>query len=57
MLVLSRKLGGEGIVIQLSDGKLVEIKVVDIYRDKVRLGVTAPPEVVILRQELLGDKQ
>lgn len=48
MLVLSRKLGekitiGEGIV----------ITVVDIDRGKIRLGIEAPRDVPIYRNELL----
>ncbi|MDP3685365.1 MAG: carbon storage regulator [bacterium] len=48
MLVLSRKLG-EKIVI----GDNIFITVVDIDRGKIRLGVDAPREVPIFRQELL----
>jgi len=50
MLVLSRK-KNEQIVIQLGDQKVV-IKVVDMARDRVRLGVTAPAEVPVHRQEV-----
>lgn len=49
MLVLSRKLG-EKILI----GTDVTITVVDIDRGKVRLGVEAPRDVPIFRQELLA---
>ena len=48
MLVLSRKLS-EQITI---DGGIV-ITVVSIDRGKVRLGVTAPPDTKIMRNELL----
>ena len=48
MLVLSRKLG-EKIFI----GKDICITVVDIDRGKIRLGIEAPREVAIYRQELL----
>jgi carbon storage regulator len=50
MLVLSRKLG-EKIVI----GDKICITVVDIDRGKIRLGIDAPRDVPIARQELLGD--
>lgn len=50
MLVLSRKLG-EKIFI----GDNVCITVVDIDRGKVRLGIEAPREVAVYRQELLPD--
>lgn len=51
MLVLSRKLG-EKICI----GENIFITVVDVERGKVRLGIDAPRDVPIFRQELLGDK-
>lgn len=47
MLVLSRKLG-EGIVI---DGK-TEVKLLRIDGDKVRLGITAPRDVTVNRNEV-----
>jgi carbon storage regulator len=48
MLVLSRKLG-EKIVI----GDNITITIVDIDRGKIRLGIEAPRDVPIFRQELL----
>jgi carbon storage regulator len=48
MLVLSRKLG-EKIFI----GENICITVVDIDRGKIRLGIEAPREVPVFRQELL----
>jgi carbon storage regulator len=48
MLVLSRKLG-ERICI----GDNICITVVDIDRGKIRLGIEAPREVPVFRQELL----
>src|SRR5437870_2486349 len=48
MLVLSRKLG-EKIFI----GENICITVVDIDRGKIRLGIEAPRDVPIFRQELL----
>lgn len=48
MLVLSRKLG-EKIFI----GDNICITVVDIDRGKIRLGIEAPRDVPIYRQELL----
>ncbi len=47
MLVLSRKLN-ETIVI---DGG-IRITVVGVRGDQVRIGIEAPPEVTILREEL-----
>ncbi|MBI1812579.1 carbon storage regulator [Candidatus Peregrinibacteria bacterium] len=51
MLVLSRKLG-EKICI----GENICITVVEIDRGKVRLGIEAPREVPVFRQELLPIK-
>jgi carbon storage regulator len=48
MLVLSRKLN-QSIVL---DGS-IEIKIVGIDGDKIRLGIEAPKECKILRSELL----
>ena len=50
MLVLSRKLGEK---IYIADN--ICITVVDIDRGKIRLGIEAPRDVPIFRQELLGE--
>ena len=50
MLVLSRKLGEK---IYINDN--ISITVVDIDRGKIRLGIEAPRNVPIFRQELLAD--
>jgi carbon storage regulator len=47
MLVLSRKLG-EKIVI----GDSIVLTVVKIDRNQIRLGIEAPPEVAIYREEI-----
>ena len=47
MLVLSRKIG-ESICI----GDNVTVQVVDISRDRVRLGITAPRDVRVDREEV-----
>jgi carbon storage regulator len=49
MLVLSRKLGEK---IYISDN--ICITVVDIDRGKIRLGIEAPRNVPIFRQELVA---
>jgi carbon storage regulator len=48
MLVLSRKLGEK-----IRIGDQICITVVDIDRGKIRLGIEAPREVPVFRQELL----
>lgn len=47
MLVLSRKLNDAVII-----GDDVEVRVVSIQGDKVKLGVTAPPDVSVHRTEV-----
>jgi carbon storage regulator len=51
VLVLSRKTD-EQIVIQLGDSNVL-VRVVAIDGDRVRLGITAPAEVPIHREEVL----
>lgn len=52
MLVLARKLG-ERIMI----GPDIIIQVCYLDRTKVRLGITAPPEINITREEILAKSQ
>lgn len=47
MLVLSRKVGQRIII-----GSGIEIVVAEICGNRVKLGISAPPEVSILREEL-----
>ena len=49
MLVLSRKLSQ-----QIMIGPDISVTVVKIDKNHVRLGIKAPPEVAILREELLA---
>jgi carbon storage regulator len=55
MLVVSRK-PLEKIRLRIGD-VVVWVQVVDAGRDKVRLGIEAPREVEILREELLSESQ
>jgi carbon storage regulator CsrA len=52
MLVLSRKLD-EKIMLNTEDGQKIEITVVRIESNKVRIGIEAGQGVTILRSELL----
>ena len=49
MLVLSRKLGEK-----IHIGEKICITIVDIDRGKIRLGIEAPREIPIFRQELVA---
>ena len=48
MLVLTRKVD-QGIVI----GGNIYIRVLGVERDRVKIGIAAPKEIVVLRQELV----
>jgi carbon storage regulator len=50
MLVLSRRRNEKFVL----PGLGVTVQVLDIGRGQVRLGITAPPHVPILREELVG---
>lgn len=50
MLVLARR-GGQSIII----GENIEITVVEVQGDKVKLGISAPKEVPVMRKELLEE--
>jgi carbon storage regulator len=52
MLVLSRKISQQVII-----GSDVSITIVRIERNQVRIGISAPPGVSILRQELVDKRQ
>ena len=51
MLVLSRKVGEEIVI-----GNDIRVRIVAIQGNQIRLGFTAPKEVVIQREELLRAK-
>ena len=51
MLVLSRKVD-QTIVIGQDGADTITIKILEITGDRVKLGIVAPREMVILRQEL-----
>ena len=47
MLILTRKVGAA-----INIGEDIIVKVIDIQRGQVRIGITAPQDVHILRSEL-----
>jgi carbon storage regulator CsrA len=51
MLVLSRR-HGERLILECEDGTRIEIHLVAMGMNKVRLGVEAPPSVRVARGEL-----
>ena len=52
MLILTRR-PGESIIIELADGSRVEVTVLGVKGNQVRIGTDAPGEVPIVREELL----
>jgi carbon storage regulator len=52
MLIISRK-QGESVIINDE----IEITILDIHRDKIRIGIEAPKSVKILRKELFETKK
>jgi len=50
MLVVSRKIGEE-----LKIGKDIFIRIVDIDKNQVKIGIDAPRDVMILRMELVNE--
>lgn len=50
MLVLSRK-AGQSILI----GHNIEVKIIEVQGDQVRIGINAPKDVTILRKELMDE--
>ena len=54
MLVLTRR-ADERLVLLLPDGERITVQVVRLGRERVRLGVEAPPRVAVWREELLKE--
>lgn len=52
MLVLSRKVGEKLLI-----GENIVITVTEVRGDKVRIGIEAPPDVRVLREELKGENE
>jgi carbon storage regulator len=49
MLILTRKLGET-----INIGENVEVKVLRVRGSQVQLGISAPPEIKVMRQEIVG---
>ena len=52
MLILTRKID-QSIIIQGN----ITVMVLGVERDRVKLGIAAPEEVTVLREELVGNSQ
>ena len=53
MLILTRR-PGETITIETPAGELIEVTVLGIKSNQVRIGTEAPDDVQIMREELLA---
>lgn len=51
MLILTRR-PGETILIDTSDGEQIQVAVLGVKGNQVRVGIEAPVDVVILRKEV-----
>ena len=54
MLVLTRKTD-EAIIIELPNGQQVDIIVSEVKGNQVRIGIDAPRNVIVLREELIAE--
>jgi len=52
MLILSRKIN-EVLVIETPAGELIEITVLDVKGNQVRIGTSAPKDISVNREEVL----
>lgn len=55
MLILTRRIE-QSIYIETPDGR-VQVMVLGVERDRVKLGILAPVSVRVLREELAGEQQ
>jgi carbon storage regulator len=51
MLILTRR-PGESIIIETPNGECIEVTVLGLKGNQVRVGTVAPADVIILRSEL-----
>jgi len=52
MLILTRR-PGESIIIETPAGKLIQVTVLGVKGNQVRIGTEAPDDISIVREELL----
>ena len=56
MLILTRRIG-ETIIIELPTGEQIEVTVLGVKGNQVRIGTQAPDNISIVREELLESAQ
>ena len=52
MLILTRN-NDQGLIVTTSNGETIQFRILDVRRGKVRIGVSAPDDCKVLRDELL----
>lgn len=55
MLVLERR-AGQSLIVTLPDGRGFTIKAVEINNKRIKIGIEAPDDVKVVREELLEQK-
>jgi carbon storage regulator len=53
MLILTRH-PGESIIIELPTGELIQVTVLAVKGNQIRIGTAAPDDIAIVREELLA---
>ena len=56
MLILSRRIG-ETLILELPTGEQIDVVLLEVKGSQGRLGIDAPPEVHIVREELVADRK
>lgn len=56
MLVVTRK-KSEAVIVTMPDGRLIRVLVVDVRENKTRIGIDAPADVAIDREEIWERRQ
>ena len=56
MLILTRR-PGETLIIEAPDGKKIEVTVLEVKGNQIRIGTNAPDDIAIVREELLEGLQ
>ena len=54
MLILSRKID-ETIIIETPSGDTIEINLIDTTRGRAKIGIDAPEDYLILREEIIEE--
>jgi len=56
MLILTRR-PGEKLIIDLPTGETIEVTVLEVKGNQIRIGTDAPDDIAIVREELLRNAE